>query len=197
MDFGTAIILAGGKSSRMGFDKQCLKINNQLLIEITLKSLSDIFSDIIVVTNKCELYKDLDVRVTSDIIKQKGPLSGFHAGLALCESTFSYVIACDMPTINIDYIKYMINAIKTSQKNLQACVTLYKDHLEPFNAFYNKNIFSKLESYLKNDTIKNKSIYSFIQTLDTLYIEEQKAKLFSPSWDMFKNINSTDDLKNI
>ncbi len=105
--FGTAIILAGGKSSRMGFDKQFLIINEKRVMEIVISKLRAEFKEIIIVTNKPESYKNLADKVVSDIIKGKGPLSGLHAGLKHSSSKYSYFIACDMPNINIEYIRYM------------------------------------------------------------------------------------------
>ncbi len=106
-EFGTAIILAGGKSSRMGFDKQFLKIKERLLIENLIQRLKPSFSEIVIVTNRPEEYKSLPVIVTQDVFKGIGPLAGIHAGLLKSTSRFSYIIACDMPNINIEFINYM------------------------------------------------------------------------------------------
>jgi len=54
--FGTAVILAGGKSTRMGFDKQFLVINRRRLIDSLRKKLKKEFDEIVVVTNKSQYY---------------------------------------------------------------------------------------------------------------------------------------------
>ena len=79
--FGTAVILAGGKSTRMGFDKQLLEINERRLIDNLRRKLIREFDEIIVVTNRSEYYLGFDDKITKDIIVGKGPLSGIHAGL--------------------------------------------------------------------------------------------------------------------
>lgn len=59
--FKTAVILAGGKSSRMGFDKQFLRINKVRIMEKLIHELSKEFEDIIIVTNKPEEYKKMEL----------------------------------------------------------------------------------------------------------------------------------------
>lgn len=187
--FGTAIILAGGKSSRMGFDKQFLKINEKRVMEIIISKLKTEFEEIIIVTNKPESYKDLGEKIVSDIIKGKGPLSGLHVGLKSSSNEYSYFIACDMPNINIEYIRYMKR--KIDNINPEACVTEFGDWIESFNAFYSKDIYIDIENHLNND---RRSVNSFIRTIDTLYIKEDEARKFSPKWDMFTNLNTKDEL---
>ena len=62
-NLNTAIILAGGKSSRMGFDKQFLVTNEKRLILDIAKKLKKHFKEIIIVTNKKEYYKDLGTKL--------------------------------------------------------------------------------------------------------------------------------------
>ena len=105
--FGTVIILAGGKSSRMGFDKQFLKIEQRSLMDSMIHKLSKEFDEIIIVTNKPDHYIGLGHKITKDIIEDMGPLSGIHAGLTICSSQYALIVACDMPNINMEYIRYM------------------------------------------------------------------------------------------
>ena len=79
--FGTAIILAGGKSSRMGFDKQFLQIDDRRIMDDVIHNLEQEFDEIIIVTNKPEEYSNYKHKIVKDIIVGKGPLSGIHVGL--------------------------------------------------------------------------------------------------------------------
>lgn len=188
---GTAVILAGGKSSRMGFDKQCININSQPLIELQIQALQKIFNEIIIVTNKPELYSNYSCVVTTDILNDFGPLGGIHAGLMKAQSQFSYFIACDMPNINQDYILYMLNMINTNRDKTKAIVTRFGDWIEPFNAFYSKDLTKAIEQAYK---VKNKKIGNMLEKAQTEYISESEARKFSPEWRMFANINTQQDL---
>ncbi|MZQ74635.1 MAG: NTP transferase domain-containing protein [Peptoclostridium sp.] len=193
--FGSAIILAGGRSSRMGFDKQFIEINEKRLIEIMAARLSEAFDDIIIVTNRPEMYSCCKCKLTSDIIKGKGPLGGIHAGLLAAESEFVYVIACDMPYINIEYIKHMEGVIERRLEAVEgadACITLKGEWIEPFNAFYRKNLNKRIEEHLESD---KRAVYSLLKRLNTVYISELEARRFSPDWSMFFNMNTMEELR--
>ena len=187
-DFGTCIILAGGKSSRMGFDKQFLKVDKRRLMYSIISRLEGEFDQIIIVTNKPEHYTGLSHIITEDILEEKGPLGGIHAGLKKAKSRYSFVIACDMPNINLDYMRYMRE--KTSA---MGCTTRYGDWIEPFCSFYSKKIVKDIEDYLKTG---KRSINQLLMDLDINYISEERAREFSPNWDMFLNLNTQRDLNN-
>ncbi len=188
--FGTAVILAGGKSTRMGFDKQFLVINKRRLIDSLRKKLKKEFDEIVVVTNKSQYYLGFTDKITEDKIPGKGPLSGIHAGLVEASSQFVYFIACDMPNINLDYIRFMKDKLK--DKNVMACITKFGHWIEPFNAFYSREMIEHIEKHLMKD---ERSVNSLIKKLPICYIEEEEARRFSPNWDMFLNLNTRKDLE--
>ncbi|KZL90731.1 molybdenum cofactor guanylyltransferase [Clostridium magnum] len=189
--FKTAVILAGGKSSRMGFDKQFIKINEKMLLETMISKLKKEFDDIIIVTNKPEQYVGSSYKIVSDEIKGKGPMSGIHIGLKESSSKYVYFVACDMPNINIDYIRYMKNTIK--DLDVDACITKVgnKSGAEHLNAFYSRDLVSEIEKLFLKDC---RAIVYLTNKVNTLYIEEQDARKYSPNWDMFININTKEDL---
>lgn len=187
--FGTAVILAGGKSTRMGFDKQLLKINERRLIDSLRKKLKTEFNEIIVVTNKSEYYIGLTDKITKDKIPNKGPLSGIHAGLVEASSKYVYFVACDMPNIDLDYIRFMKK--KLENVDVKACVTKFGEWIEPFNAFYSKDMIEDIEEHLLQE---KKSVNSLIRKLPICYIEEEEARKFSPNWDIFLNLNTKEEL---
>lgn len=190
LKFGTAVILAGGKSTRMGFDKQLLKINERSLIESLKKKLKKEFNEIIVVTNKSEYYIGSTDKIIKDKIPGKGPLSGIHAGLVEASSHYVYFVACDMPNIYLDYIRFMKKEIRGLK--VKACITKFGQWIEPFNAFYSKDMILDIENHLSQD---KRSVNSLIKKLNVHYIEEAKAREFSPNWDMFLNLNTKEELE--
>ena len=115
-EFRTAVILAGGKSQRMGFDKQAIKINGEYLIQLIIEKLKTIgFEAFIIVSNKPSFYVDLqlgdDVKVVVDAIEDCGPLGGIYTGLVHSRDQKVFFTACDMPELNESYIKYMMERI--------------------------------------------------------------------------------------
>ena len=188
--FKTAVILAGGKSSRMGLDKQFLRINEVRIMEKLIRELSKEFEDIIIVTNKPEEYKKDGVRIISDEIKEFGPLSGIHVGIKQSKSRYVYFIACDMPNVNLDYIHYMKKVLTNSKAN--ACIAKREGRLEPFNAFYSVDILPEVEELI---TLNRRSIAGLIDSIEPIFIEENVLKKYDYSFDMFTNLNSKEDLE--
>ncbi len=188
----TAIILAGGKSSRMGFDKQLLAIGEQPLVVTQIEQLKRIFKEIIIVTNTPSYYKDRDCIVIEDEEKHFGPLGGIHAGLKSASSQYSYVIACDMPHIHMEYIQYMKNLIYTAEKEQEAVVTMLGEWLEPFNGFYGKALIPKIEEKMQRNEHR---IFTLLKNSEVLYIPESTARKFSPGWEMFMNLNTEEDVR--
>lgn len=188
--FGTAIILAGGKSSRMGFDKQFLKINNKRLIDMMIEKLNKEFEEIIIVTNKPKEYRGYRQKILTDIIKNAGPLAGIYTGLKEAKFEYAFVIACDMPNIDIDYINYMKEII--DKYKVDVCITKVNGNIEPFHGFYSKKITESIREHLETE---KRDIKSLVKKLNTYYVEENLVKRYSPSLDIFKNLNTRKDLE--
>lgn len=183
--FGSAIILAGGKSSRMGFDKQLLQIKDHHLVRHHGRVLAALFDQIIVVTNNQDLYRDTAFTLTGDKYFGQGPLGGLHAGLKLARSRYVYLLACDMPFVNLDYIRHMQKRLENQE--VPACVTRFGSHLEPFNGFYHRRLADAIEVFIAGGS---SSLFRFLGGVDTLYIPEAEARRFSPDWSMFANLNT-------
>lgn len=190
----TAIILAGGRSSRMGFDKQLLKLQDKYIIEVIAEKLEKIFSEIIIVTNKPKRYAKYGYRLTTDEVRGFGPLAGIHAGLKVSSNMYNYVVACDMPFIDTAYIRYMMELIDCREGQTDAVITRYGNWIEPFNAFYSRSLIPRIEKSFKSD---NRQINKLLEDASVLYISEAKAREFSPNWDMFTNVNTVKDYQEI
>lgn len=188
----TAIILAGGQSRRMGFDKKYIEVEGKYLLDSIVKNLEKEFERIIIVTNTPYYLIKINISYIKDEIENIGPLGGIHSGLKYSDSEYNYIIACDMPYINLKYIRYLKNQVEDNIKlKPDAVVTRFNEWIEPFNGIYSKKIVKNIEDYINN---KKRNIYSLISTMNTLYVEEKIARKFSPDWRMFKNLNTKRDL---
>ena len=92
----TGIILAGGKSTRMGVNKAFLKIGGCTIIEEIFSKFKNIFSRVIIIANEIERFNFLGAQITPDIIPSKGPLGGIYTGLIKSSSFHNFVTACDV-----------------------------------------------------------------------------------------------------
>lgn len=183
---GSALILAGGMSTRMRYDKKTLEIGDTKILESIITRLEHIFCEIILSTN--DAFSDSHVITLKDEIGV-GPLAGIHKGLSCCKSEYLYVTACDMPFISSDYILYMESIIR--RKKTDVCLALRNDgYYEPFNAFYNKSCLPIITHALTNGK------YGLNRLLDQMnlhVIEYSDAFRFNDG-NMFYNINCKEDL---
>ncbi|MBE5780843.1 MAG: molybdenum cofactor guanylyltransferase [Clostridiales bacterium] len=183
--FGTAVILAGGKSTRMGFDKQLLTLHKQKIYTHIGEMLKKEFDDILVVTNRPELYADTGYRVCSDAFAGMGPLAGIHAALLNSHSQYAYLFACDMPVICLPYIRHLKGIIQNT--GAQICVTRRGGRIEPFNGFYHVGLAEDASVRLSSGS---SSVFRFISAADTHVVEEGEAVRFDKTLRMFTNINT-------
>ncbi len=188
-DFGTAVILCGGKSSRMGFDKSKIEIKGKYLIELVAERLESIFDEVILIAEKKHKFKELKYIVLEDLKKECGPAGGIYTGLKYASSKNVFFMACDMPILNIQYIEYMMKIIKDNNYD---CVIPRNNHwVEPLYAFYSKDLIKEFEEGIYN---KNLALYDIIKDSKLYYIPEHITREYSENLDMFVNLNYVKDL---
>lgn len=190
--FGSVILLAGGKSRRMGFDKQRLTIGDELVPHRQIRQLSAIFDQIIVSTKTPELYQNLAVQTVADLYPDAGPLAGIHAGLLQARSEYVYVIACDMPEIDASYIDFLKHKLNENFDDPPLGIaTVLNDNIEPFQAFYNKRLARKIEDALKTGDY---SVTQFIRNQPFLLLDEGQLAEAVPDLNIFQNLNKPEDI---
>jgi molybdenum cofactor guanylyltransferase len=143
----TAVILAGGKSSRMGEEKALLKIKDHTFIELIFSTLSKIFKNIIISSDETGKYGFLNCEVIRDIFPDSGPLSGIYSSLIYTKTDYIFLTSCDMPMINDELISFILknahNGIINIGKN--------KNDFFPLLGIYPKSLSSDLEYFLNNN----------------------------------------------
>jgi molybdopterin-guanine dinucleotide biosynthesis protein A len=188
-DFGSAVILCGGKSSRMGFDKCTIKVKNKYLIDIIAAELELVFENIVLVSNDVDRFRDSRYIVVEDIIADSGPIGAIYTALKHATSKYIFITACDMPIINLDYIKYMMELIKN--ENIQGVVSYNSKYIEPLYAFYSIDMLYTFEGEIKKNNYK---LYDVIKNSKIYYVEETKWREYCKGMDIFTNLNYKSDL---
>ncbi len=181
-----AVLLAGGKSSRMGYDKQLITIDKQSIVKKNIEILNTIFDKVVVVTNTKYIYNDSDCTVIKDIYADKGPIAGIHSAIHNFNKDI-FLIACDMPILDVEYIKYVIDTYKTTNKSIVSM--LFNENIEPFYSIYSKDLLLDIENNIENDSL---SLRRFIKNSDTYYINYNN--LFNDK-NLFININTPEELE--
>lgn len=191
-DFGTAAILCGGESRRMGFDKSEIKVNDKLLIEIIAEALEQVFENIILISNDKEKFKHTKYKVVQDIIQRAGPAGGIYTALNYASSKYVFITACDMPIINLNYIKYMMEVIKN--KNVEGVAAYNCGQLEPLYSFYSVDMISTFKDQLEKNNFK---IFELISHCNMHYVIDEKVREYSKDMNIFTNLNYKSDLRHL
>ena len=182
----TGIILAGGESSRMGQDKAFILLSGKPMIEVLIDKMSEVFSDLMIVTNKPHLYEKYGIKTYEDIVKNMGPMGGIYTGLLTARKGYSFFFACDMPFLNSSLIRFMSENIK----GYNAVVPQHNGRLEPLYAVYSRNCITAIENQLHKNNLK---ITDFLSLVKVRVITEQEIAMFDAERKCFTNINTPKD----
>lgn len=188
MKLKEVVVLAGGKSTRMKFDKQKIVVDGEYLIYENIKKLEELFDEITIVTNTPKLYDDLNVNTIQDIYPGYGPISGIHSALSTTKNKFVYVLAVDMPNINYDYIKYVDSMYNEEMDGL---VYYNGKFIEPMHAIFNVRLIDKIEKLINN---KNYRISSLVENSNFIRITREDLLNINVDPDIFTNLNTQEEL---
>ena len=169
----------------MGFDKQLLMEDDRRILEAVIETLKQEFPDILIVTAKPQLYEGMGVRLCSDLYPGKGPLAGVHAAMHHSRSQYLYLLACDMPVVNLPFIRHMKQ--KLQETGMDICASRYNGRMEPFNTFYSRNLLGEVVHRLETG---NSSLFRFINASRACVLDQEDAACFDKELRMFTNINT-------
>jgi molybdenum cofactor guanylyltransferase len=183
----TGIILAGGKSSRMGKDKGLLELGGKMLAEIAIGNLSLLCSRILISSNS-EDYTRFGLEVVADKIPDIGPMGGIYSSLLQSHTELNLVLSVDLPFINEGLLRYLLE----QSEDVQAAVPWSgEEHFEPLCACYNHSVVPLMEEFIGSGNYKLPDLFSKIK-LNRLIISDE-LPFFNSS--LFKNINTPSDLE--
>ena len=186
----SAVILAGGKSSRMGQDKAFLKIGNRTIVEYQLQRLSPLFEELLLSTNLPEKFAHLGLETVQDFIPDRGPLVGIYSSLLKARYSHLFAIACDMPFISPGLITYM----KEDCKDYDVTVPETERGLEPLHAIYSKTCLPVMKEYIDKKDGKGRVIEFFPQVKVRVVTKEEISRIPGGN-EAFLNFNTMEEYR--
>lgn len=179
----TGVLLAGGKSRRMGQDKAVLEVNGQTLFLPALALLRRFFTTNLIAGERADL-----ARPEIPAIPDRYPgssLGGIHTGLAAAGTPWVFVIPCDMPFPDDRIVEMLLQR----RQGVDAVVPRTPAGFEPVFALYHKSCLPHIESMLISG---NHRIYDLYQHLRVRYLD---WLAMPPGWRRrLTNINTPEDL---
>ena len=103
----SAILLAGGKSERMGQDKRQLRLLSTRLIDLATNRLKAVCEEVLVVMKQVENLGLKEVKIVADVERRRGPMVGLFTGLSEMRNPYGLVIPVDVPFLPLDFLLYL------------------------------------------------------------------------------------------
>ena len=184
----TGVILAGGRSSRFGSNKALALVDGKPLIQRIADLMSSIFPACLLVTNTPAEYEFLSLPMTHDRYQGYGPLAGIHAALLQIRTPRAFVVACDLPNLSPELIRYLcsINA-----QEYDVIIPWLERGQEPLFRVYHKRSLAVINSCLQQ---KDCQIIRALKDLQVRRVSEPEILAITGDLACFKNINRPEDL---
>jgi len=186
----TGIILAGAKNLRMGQNKAFIEVQGQRIIDRIRRIFVDLFEEVLLVTNSPRDYLDLNLRIVTDLYREKGALGGIFTGLFHASFSHAFVTACDMPFLNPALIAHLVGL----SPGYDIVIPRTEDGLQPLHAVYSRKCLPFMEDLLNRGNLK---ILDFFHRVKKREVPTGEIINLDPTLSSFLNLNSPEDLSRI
>ncbi|BDS09884.1 molybdenum cofactor guanylyltransferase [Aureispira anguillae] len=180
----TAVILAGGKSQRMGEDKAFLMFQQQTFIEHIIHAVQPLVTEVVII-GAVHKYKQLGLTVYKDKIADQGPVGGIHTALSIVKTPYLLVLSCDIPLVSTQLLQYLIENSLPCDVN----VMTIRDKHQPLTALYKRTCLSVFEHALEQQQLKLQALFE--------QMEVHKIPCPLPLISCLENINTPKDFQRI
>lgn len=182
----TAIILTGGKSSRMGRPKALLLFDSEPLIVHIVRTFQRLFAETVVVAAPEQELPPLPATLVRDELAYQGPVGGIYYGLRAASGKVGFVTSCDVPFLNLRLISYLTSQIS----NYDVVVPYWQGRYQPLHAVYRQSVVPLLKEQLERGELRPIFLYKKVRTRE---IQEDEVRRFDPEGLSFLNMNTPED----
>jgi len=184
----TGVLLAGGRASRMGGrDKAFAAVDGEPIAARTLRLFRTIFPQVIVATNRPERYRAFGVETVTDVFSGCGPLAGIHAAMRQASHPYVFVVACDMPGLDPDVIRFLLARIG----DVDAVVPRWDHDIEPLHAVYAVRLLPLVEEALHAG---HHALREFLPHVRVDYVGENELRAIRGTARSMLNVNTPEEL---
>ena len=182
----TAIVLAGGRSSRMGTPKALLPFDNEPLIVHIVATLRRLFAEVVVVAAPGQDLPSMPATLVRDEVAYQGPVGGIFYGLSAAGGEVSFVTSCDSAFLNSDLIAHLLSQISEHD----VVVPHWQGRFQPLHAVYRRSLLPLLEGQLARGELR--PVYLF-DKVRTRRVDEDEIRRFDPAGSSFFNMNTPEE----
>jgi molybdenum cofactor guanylyltransferase len=179
----SAVVLVGGKSSRMGRPKALLPFDGEPLIAHVVRTLKEIFPETIVVAAPEQELPELPASIVRDQVAYQGPVSGIYHGVKASSKEICFVSSCDAPFLNLNLIAHLL----THARDYDVVVPYWEERFQPLHAVYRTSVLPLLKDQLERGELRPIFLYDKVRTRK---IPEQEIRRLDPEGLSLLNMNS-------
>lgn len=187
----SSIVLAGGRSSRLGQDKTKLIVGGVVLLHRTVRRLGDLGEEVILVLapgqEEPRLAFSDHVSIVRDEHAHRGPLVGLYSGLKSSRDDKAVTVGCDMPFLNVDLLRYM----RGLAGGVDAVIPKVGHLVEPLHAVYSRSCLEAIEDMIATGDFRLRNL---LDRVTVRYVEGDEIDRFDPEHLSWFNINTPEDL---
>ena len=184
----TGVILAGGKSSRMGQNKALMSLGGKRLVDRVVAVMRSVFDDLLMVTNTPDVYADLGLPMAPDVWPDKGSLGGVYSAIYRVATPYCLVVACDMPFLRTAVLRYLI----TQMADYDVVVPDVLGELQTLHAIYSKACLQPIERRLEMNRLR---IVGFFPEVRVRTITASELEPYDPELLAFQNLNTPEEFQ--
>lgn len=183
-----AVVLAGGRSRRMGSDKATIPFCGRRMIDVVVERLRGLTDDVVVCARERSALEPILVPVVEDAEAYAGPLPALVAGIRASGVPRVVAVACDMPFLNVPLLADLAGRL---DDDVDAVVPVTSDGPQPLHAAYGDCAVEPLLAALASG---ERSLRGALERLRVRWVEEEEWRALDPSGSSFRNINTPEEL---
>jgi molybdenum cofactor guanylyltransferase len=179
------LLLAGGRSRRMGRDKATLPAGDGTIVDYLAGRLGRVVDEVIV-AGGLRPAKSGTVRWVADRFPEMGPLAGIHAGLLAARHDLVWVVACDLPDVEPALLQLM----RTAVAGYEVVVPLVDGEAQGVCALYRRTVVDRIESMLRAGEL---SVRTLLGRSHVRHLTAEELHPIDPELRSFRNLNTPAD----
>src|SRR5271170_706598 len=187
----SAILLAGGRSSRMGADKAALRLGGVTMVERMVAELARGFGEVVIVTGAravvpASVLAARSVRLLHDPVPFEGPVKALRLGLAAIRAEVGFACACDLPFVNVR-VAAELCAMAAGH---DAAIAKVVGRLQVLHAAYRKSCLPAIDAMIGRE---ERRLQDLVPVLDARIVGEDEIRPYDPELLSFFNLNTPED----
>ena len=184
----SAVIQAGGNSSRMGHDKGLVKLAGKPMAQHVLDQVKNLAEETLITTNNQAEYAQFGVKMVADETPGAGALPGLLTALRAAKGKHVLLVAVDMPFIAKDVLEHLLSL----KDKANVIVPRWADRFQPMQAVYEREVvLSAVSTALSQN---KKRMISFYDNITLHTVSEATIRQLDPTERTFFNVNTPEEL---